>query len=111
MQCGSKETQMSRFYGPGAPKINAGYQPREGSATKRPVKRPDSVLIVPSPTPDIFIRFVLKSGAALELKESSLDEVVGTWADRICKTVCGIKADGTKTVIPVDSVDYMEAVQ
>lgn len=98
---------MSRFYGPGKSKVNAGYQPRESKITKRP----DTVLVPSSPEACTFIRFVLKSGAALELSEKSLDEVVGTWADRMCKTVCGCKPDGTKCVIPVDSIDYMEEVK
>ena len=67
----------------------------------------------PSSVPEdcLMVRFVLKSGAALELTEDSIDEVIGTWADRACKAICGCKQDGTKVVIPLDSVDYMEDVK
>lgn len=95
---------MSRFYGPGKQPIKPGYQPREGSA-QRMVKPPPATPAI------IFIRFVLKSGAMVELNESTLDEVVDSWADRMFKAICGTKADGTKALVPVDSVDYMEEVQ
>lgn len=64
-----------------------------------------------TPQPGLIIRFVLKTGAALELTEETIDDVVGTWADRICKCICGCKTDGVKAVIPVDSIDYMEEVK
>ena len=98
---------MSRFYGPGKQPIKPGYQPREGSATNRP----DSALVPSSLAPCTFIRFVLKTGDAFELSESSLEDVVGIWADRICKTVCGCREDGSKVVIPTDNIAYMEEVR
>lgn len=55
-----------------------------------------------------YIRFVLKSGAALELGADSVEEVTGTWADKSCHAVTGIKEDGTKAAIPVENIDYME---
>lgn len=113
---------MSRFYGPGQPKINAGYQPRETvrkdqkAAPKKPVGPPNvkvglNLLGQEMAASQTLIRFVLKSGSALELTEDSIDEVIGTWADRMCKTICGCKPDGTKVIIPVESVEYMEEVK
>ena len=55
-----------------------------------------------------YVRFVLKTGAALEFKQNSVEEVTGTWADSLCRAVCGTKEDGVKVAIPVDNIDYME---
>lgn len=90
---------MSRFYGPGK-----SGQPKLGTTPKPPP-------IAPSAAPLLVLRFVLKSGAALELKEDSIDEVVGGWADKMCHAVVGIKVDGTKVLVPVASIDYMEEAQ
>lgn len=57
-----------------------------------------------------YIRFVLISGAALELDMDTIEEVTETWADKCCKAVCGMKADGVRVAIPVERVDYMEEV-
>lgn len=57
------------------------------------------------------IRFVLKSGAALELKEDTIHEVIGGWADRVCNSLAGCKVDGTRCLIPVGEISYMEEAQ
>ena len=56
------------------------------------------------------VRFVLISGAALELTADSIEEVVETWADKCCKAVTGCKVDGTQVAFLMDRIDYMEGV-
>jgi hypothetical protein len=57
-----------------------------------------------------LVRFVLRSGAALELETASIEEVVETWADKCCKAVTGRKRDGTMVAFEVDRIDYMEGI-
>lgn len=98
---------MSRFYGPG----------KSGSKPQKPEGPPNVKVGLnflggeKSPQTCMVIRFVLKSGAALELKEDTIEEVVGGWADRMCSSIAGYKVDGTKVLIPIASVDYAESEQ
>lgn len=58
------------------------------------------------------VEFVLKSGAALELKVETIFEVVEPVADRLCRSVCGCLRDGRRTSIPVENIDYfVESVE
>lgn len=77
---------MSQFYGPKPPDKQQTTEPGECE----------------------FIRFILKSGAALELRSDTIEEVVETWADKACKAVCGCKVNGKRAAVPVDNIDYME---
>lgn len=95
---------MTRFYGPG--KQKPGYQPRKGGVVNAPPEvKPQS-----GPSSRV-VRFVLKSGAALELIEDSIDDIRGVWADRLCNGFCGEKEDGSKAFVPAGNVDYMEEVK
>lgn len=94
---------MTRFYGPGK---KPGYQPKRGGlAQVAPEAKAKS-----GPSNRV-VHFVLKSGAALELKESTIDDMRGVWADRLCNGIVGEKEDGTKAFVPAANVDYMEEVQ
>lgn len=89
---------MSKFYG-------AGYQPPKRKVQPAVTNVPPKA---PSAAPKLVLRFVLKSGAALELIEDSVEEVVGGWADQMCRAIAGVRPDGSKVLIPVSGIDYVE---
>jgi hypothetical protein len=57
-----------------------------------------------------LVRFVLKSGVALEMQASSLSEIEDVWAGMMIRAVCGKKADNTRVAFPMDNLDYMEEI-
>lgn len=74
----------------------------------RPNYRPDDK--PEDHTSQRFVRFVLNSGAAIELSQETLEEVAGSWADRCSNAVCGQKADTARVAIPVANIAYVEEV-
>lgn len=56
------------------------------------------------------VRFVLKSGAALDLTTESIDEVTESIAGKHCHAVCGCTVDGKKAAIEWNNVDYLVEV-
>lgn len=99
-----------RFYAP-KPNKAKGFKAAPIYTTAKCAASTSSPPLTPSACELVrYIRFVLISGAALELDASTLEEVTETWADKCCKAVCGLKADGVKVAIPVERVDYLEEI-
>lgn len=97
---------MSRFYAQKSNKAKGSSR-----STEKVTPSPASTSTPPTvPRNCELVRFVLISGAALELKTESIEEVVETWADKCCKAVVGCKRDGTLVAIGVDRIDYMEGI-
>ncbi len=54
-----------------------------------------------------LVRFVLRSGASLELTYESIEDVVESVAGRVCNAVCGCTVEGKHVSVEWDRVDYI----
>ena len=54
-----------------------------------------------------LVRFVLRSGASLELTSSSIEEVVESVAGRVCHAVCGCNLEGKRISFDWQNIDYI----
>lgn len=100
---------MNKFTAQTKPKANGslplqyGTAPSSASTLRLPSQPSASDLVR-------YVRFVLHSGHALELREDSLEEISEAWANKPCHAVAGCQINGTRTAIPVDNVAYIEEV-
>jgi hypothetical protein len=98
---------MSKYFAPRSSKAKSSDRSSQ-KVTASPATMPTPPTAPPKCAAGNYIRFVLVSGHALELDEQSLSEVVGTWADKCCRAICGSKFDTTRVAIPVENILYME---
>ena len=99
---------MSRFYGGGA--LKKPQKPEGPPNAKVGLNFLGGEMSPRGEPSDSVIRFVMKSGASIELRKDSVEEVVGTIADKYCKAICGLKGDGAKVFFENDRVDWIEEV-
>ena len=100
---------MNKYTAQTQPKAKGSFQPHS-KATLSVASTP-TLPIQPSASDLVrYVRFVLHSGHALELREDSIEEISEAWANKPCHAVAGCQTSGVRAVIPVENVAYLEEV-